>query len=292
MTSRDQFNNKRYTTNIMNVLLLLFLGSLPFIFVSALEESSNQVLLTQSRLVRDIKKRGERLRQRKEKRKKKKKGNKKKKGKKRKKGKVHFSRRKPKKNLSQEDSRINTVGNKKSNSKNLKKEKRRRKEKGGGGASPVPSPSPTAAPPVACPSCPSCSCEDTIKEKSNGLKKAQNWLRQCKRITSQKSTIENKKGKSGAFMDAAMYLSSSTMNGTKCADGDSLANATATMNILKGCKSSVEAACTCSSTKQTNTTESPVTTAASAVTSAAPSSDKESKLKAIIDAYHVSFMFY
>ena len=269
----------------MNVLLLLFLGSLPLIFVSALEESSNQVLLTESRLVRDIKKRGEKLRQRKEKRKKKKKG------KKRKKGKVHFIRRKPKKNLSQGDRTINRVINKKSNSKNQKKKLRRRKGKGGV-ASPVPSPIPTAAPPVACPSCPSCGCEDTIKEKSNGLKKAQNWLRQCKRITSQKSTIENKKGKSGAFMDAAMYLSSATMNGTKCADGDSLANATATMNILKGCKSSVEAACTCSSTKQTNTTESPVTTAASAVTSASPSSDKEPKLKEIIDAYHVSFMFY
>ena len=273
----------------MNVHLLLLIGSLSLIIVSAHNESSNQDVLTLSRTVRDTNKREKKLKQRKERRKKNKK---KKKGKNRKKGKVLVNkRRKPKQSLSQEYKTINTVRNKKSKSKIQKKEQKRRKGKGGV-ASPVPSPSPTATPPVACPSCPSCSCEDTIKDKSNGLKKAQNWLRQCKRITSQKSTIENKKGKSGAFMDAAMYLSSSTMNGTKCADGDSLANATATMNILKGCKSSVEAACTCSSTKQTNTTESPVTTAASAVTSAAPSSDKESKLKAIIDAYHVSFMFY
>merc|ERR1712130_186817 len=220
-------------SNIMNVIPLLLLGSLSLILVSALEAPSSQGVLAQTRLARDTNdsKKERRIKRRRSRRKK-------------------SNGKKDKEAKSREKSRGRKKGR-----KALKRNKNK-KNKGKSSISnprslvapvPVPTPSPTTE----CPICPN--CDATIIEKANGFKKAQNWLRQCKRIKSQTTVIGNKFGKAGDFMDAAKYLNMTTMGGTFCADADSLANATATMTTLNECMASIEAACTCSTSLKQET---------------------------------------
>ena len=293
----------------MNVILLLLLGSLSLILVSALEAPSSQGVLAQTRLARDTNdsKKERRIKRRKSRRKKSN-GKKDKEAKSRvksrgrKKGRKVLKRNKDKKKKSKNNKKYNN-----DNSRNKRKKKRRKskgKKKKNKGKSSIsnprslvsPVPVPTPSPTTGCPICPN--CDATIIEKANGFKKAQNWLRQCKRIKSQTTVIGNKFGKAGDFMDAAKYLNMTTMGGTFCADGDSLANATATMTTLNECMASIEAACTCSTsvkqeTKPPSSTSAAPTTAAATTsaptTSACP--DKETTLKGIIDSYQVRLNF-
>ena len=249
----------------MKLTLVLLLCSLSLLLVSALDESNNQDVEIQSRLVREA---GER---RTEKRMKKKKYRKRRKqqrkAKKQSKGKKGKGRQK-KKQSTRRNNKSDRTGKKQLKKEKVKDKKgprRRNKKKSSKKASrtPVPPspiapippmpPTPDTCPPVApCPG----SCDKVVMEKAMGFKKAQNWYRQCKRISSQTKFIISKMGKSGDFMAGAMALDKVTMNGTKCADEMALPNATAAMNTLNGCKASVEMDCMCPSTRQdTNGTD-------------------------------------